>query len=157
LTTIVIRGGICSIHGWRRTGSGARTEDDVSVEHEGPSNPAIEAAYHQLREAAMAYPEATEDFPWGRAAWKVRKKAFFFAGKHGEHMNVSMKLPESSVMALSLPFAEPTGYGLGKSGWVSARIEAGTDSPVALLLEWMDESYRTIAPKKLSKLLADPV
>jgi predicted DNA-binding protein (MmcQ/YjbR family) len=140
----------------KRISSGAQRMEKVSEEHEGPSNPAIETAYNRLRDAAMAYPEATEDFPWGHAAWKVRKKTFFFAGKHGEHMNVTVKLPESSVMALLLPFAEPTGYGLGKSGWVSGRLEATADIPVALLLDWMDESYRAVAPKKLSKLLPDP-
>lgn len=57
-------------------------------------------------------------------------------------------------MALMLPFAEPTGYGLGKSGWVTATFNAGEKAPpVALLKQWLDESYRAIAPKKLVKAL----
>jgi len=48
-----------------------------------------------------------------------------------------------------LPFTEPTGYGLGKSGWVSARFTGPHRPPVALLKAWIDESYRAQAPKKL--------
>ena len=45
-------------------------------------------------------------------------------------------------------FAEPTGYGLGKAGWVSARFEPGDDVPVDLLKQWIDESYAAVAPKR---------
>jgi hypothetical protein len=59
-------------------------------------------------------------------------------------------------VALSLPFAEPTGYGLGKSGWVTARFAAGDDVPVPMLIGWVDESFRAVAPKRLlAKLEAD--
>ena len=47
-----------------------------------------------------------------------------------------------------LPFTKPTGYGLGKSGWVSASFPDG-QIPVDMLKEWIDESYRAQAPKKL--------
>lgn len=63
--------------------------------------------------------------------------------------NVTMKLPVIGKQALALPFAEPTGYGLGKSGWVTASFGPKDKVPVELLEEWMDESYRAIAPKKL--------
>ena len=53
------------------------------------------------------------------------------------------------MVALDLPFASPTGYGLGKSGWVTARFSAGEDVPVPLLREWIAESYRAVAPAKL--------
>jgi hypothetical protein len=48
-----------------------------------------------------------------------------------------------------LPFTEPTAYGLGKSGWVSAKFEKGETLPVELFKAWIDESYRAQAPKKL--------
>lgn len=56
-------------------------------------------------------------------------------------------------IALDLPFAEPTGYGLGKSGGVSARFAKVSEVPLDLLKAWIDESYRAIAPKKLVKML----
>jgi hypothetical protein len=56
-------------------------------------------------------------------------------------------------MALSLPFASPTGYGLGKSGWVTARFTARDKPPVEMLRKWIDESYRAVAPKELVQAL----
>jgi predicted DNA-binding protein (MmcQ/YjbR family) len=48
-----------------------------------------------------------------------------------------------------LPFTEPAGYGLGKSGWVAFRIPRGTQVELELLLQFVEESYRAVAPKKL--------
>jgi len=104
-----------------------------------------------LRALALGYPEAHEDFPWGETVIKVKKKVFLFLGK-GEPFSLSVKLPQSSALALSLPFATPTGYGLGKSGWVTATFEK-RKPPLDLLAAWIDESYRAVAPKKLVKLL----
>ena len=64
-------------------------------------------------------------------------------------LSLSMKLPLSGVGALMLPFAAPTGYGLGKSGWITARFSRGEEIPIGMLGSWLDESYRAIAPKKL--------
>ncbi len=103
-----------------------------------------------LREAGMAYPEVTEDFPWGHRTLKVKGKAFIFMGINGEEgLFLSVKLPQSNGAALMLPFAQPTGYGLGKSGWVSASFGAKDTPPLEMLRQWLDESYRAVAPKKL--------
>jgi predicted DNA-binding protein (MmcQ/YjbR family) len=101
-----------------------------------------------LRAHALSYPEAHEDFPWGERVIKVRGKVFLFLGKH-EGLSLSVKLPGSAGMALGLPFCEPTGYGLGKSGWVTARFAEREKPPVELLQRWIDESYRAVAPRKL--------
>jgi predicted DNA-binding protein (MmcQ/YjbR family) len=106
-----------------------------------------------LRDAAMGYPEAHEEFPWGHRAIKVKKKIFFIVGCNQEGLSLSLKLPESNLSALDRPFTEPTGYGLGKSGWVSAQFGMHESPPMELLLAWIDESYRAIAPKQLVALL----
>lgn len=106
-----------------------------------------------LRDFAMGYPGAHEDFPWGERVVKVNGKVFLFLGK-GEDLSLSVKLPSSRAMALGLPFASPTAYGLGKSGWVSARFGPGEKPPLDLLRAWIDESYRAVAPKKLAASLA---
>jgi predicted DNA-binding protein (MmcQ/YjbR family) len=85
-----------------------------------------------LREFALQYPEAREDFPWGERVAKVRDKVFVFLGRDDEDLGVTVKLPSSGLMALGLPFASPTGYGLGKSGWVTARFGPGDKPPVEL-------------------------
>jgi predicted DNA-binding protein (MmcQ/YjbR family) len=116
----------------------------------------LQDAENRLREIALSFPEVHEDFPWGHRAMKVRKKAFAFMSLSEEGLGISMKLPSSGVLALALPFASPTGYGLGKSGWVSCSFAPGDEIPLELLEEWLAESYRAIAPKKLAARLADP-
>ncbi|RKH09244.1 MmcQ/YjbR family DNA-binding protein [Corallococcus sp. CA053C] len=108
-----------------------------------------------LREHAMSYPEAHEDFPWGHRALKVNDKTFLFMTVDGEKLNLSAKLPDSKDAALTLPFTEPTEYGLGKSGWVSAHFDSASQVPVPVIKAWIDESYRAIAPKKLVALLPE--
>jgi predicted DNA-binding protein (MmcQ/YjbR family) len=102
-----------------------------------------------LREAGLGYPEVTEDFPWGHRTLKVKGKAFVFLTLTGEGLSMSVKLPQSNGAALMMPFAQPTGYGLGKSGWVSASFGARDTPPLEMLRKWLDESYRAVAPKKL--------
>lgn len=115
----------------------------------------LQDAEDRLREIALSFPEVHEDFPWGHRAMKVRKKAFaFIALSEEEGLGISLKLPSSGVLALALPFASPTGYGLGKSGWVTYRFAEGDEIPFELLEEWLEESYRAIAPKRLSAKLA---
>ena len=110
----------------------------------------------KVRASALAYPEAWEDFPWGESVVKVRKKVFVFLGHPDDPkvaFGLSVKLPESQDFALTLPYTEPTGYGLGKAGWVSATFTKGMKPELDLLLEWVDESYRAVAPKTLVKRL----
>jgi hypothetical protein len=57
--------------------------------------------------------------------------------------------------ALMQPFAAPTGYGLGKSGWVTASFTKKEKVPVALLGAWLRESYLAVAPKKIGARLRD--
>ena len=99
-----------------------------------------------LRAFALALPGAYEDYPWGERVAKVKKKVFVF---FGAGLSMSVKLPLSNDAALAPPFAEPTGYGLGKSGWVSITYPTSQALPVEMMQAWIEESYRSIAPKKL--------
>ncbi|MCY0990773.1 MmcQ/YjbR family DNA-binding protein [Nannocystis sp. ILAH1] len=114
---------------------------------------AVGAGAEQVRALALAYPQTVEEFPWGHTAVKVGGKAFLFMGGEGGTLTLSVKLPASHGAALLLPFASPTGYGLGKSGWVTASFPTGAPLPIGLLAEWLEESYRAVAPKKLSALV----
>ena len=115
----------------------------------------FESVELELRDYAITFPETTEDHPWGHRALKVKGKSFLFLGgeKNPAELSLSVKLPNSRDLALDLPFAEPTGYGLGKSGWVTARFDKVAGIPLDLLKGWIEESYRAIAPKKLVKAL----
>ncbi len=102
---------------------------------------------------ALSLPGAYEDQPWGEEVAKVRGKIFVFLGESTSR-RMTVKLDESHGHALSIEGAEPTGYGLGKSGWVTVPLRAaGVD--LALLRDWIEESYRIVAPKRLVAELDD--
>jgi predicted DNA-binding protein (MmcQ/YjbR family) len=117
---------------------------------------AANARDQELRGYAMALPGAYEDYPWGERVAKVGKKVFAFFGTGQGGVSLSVKLPESSTVALMLPFTAPTGYGLGKSGWVTASFEPNEVPPLDMLREWIEESYRAVAPKKLVATMGIP-
>jgi len=110
-----------------------------------PANPA-EAA---LRTYALSLPHATEHFPWGHRVAKVNGKVFIIMGGSTGKLTASMKLPQSAAAALETGFCEPTGYGLGNSGWVTATFEGRDKVPLGMLRAWIRESYLAVAPKKI--------
>lgn len=116
----------------------------------------VQKAAKALLRFALDLPEAWEDHPWGETVAKVRKKVFVFMG-HPDHnqddLVFSVKLPESGVDLLDRPEAEPSGYGLGKHGWVSVRFSPGSVPDLEEMTGWIEESYRSVAPKKLVKEL----
>ena len=106
---------------------------------------------NRLRAFALDLPGAWEDHPWGETVAKVGKKVFVFLGVPADDgsLSLSVKLPDSGEEALTMSFTQPTGYGLGKAGWVSSSFAPGEQPPLDILCDWIEESYRTIAPKKL--------
>jgi predicted DNA-binding protein (MmcQ/YjbR family) len=105
-----------------------------------------------LLKHALSMPEAYEDHPWGETVVKVNKKIFVFLGME-VGAGIGLKLPVSGHFALQHAYAVPTGYGMGKHGWVSINLTAEDRPQQGLLLEWIEESYRAIAPKKLGTRL----
>ena len=115
---------------------------------------ATDKVLHELRAFGLAYPGAHTKSPWpGHLDLAVNDKTFAYLSIEGEPFGISCKLPRSAEVALLLPFCKPTAYGLGKSGWVSASFPEDKALPVEMLKEWIDESYRAQAPKKLLKQL----
>jgi predicted DNA-binding protein (MmcQ/YjbR family) len=111
----------------------------------------IQKAAETLRTFALSLPGAKEEFPWGERVVKVNKKVFVFMGKKDDpdYLGLGVKLPHSGTAALEHSFTEPAGYGMGKHGWVSVKLMPGDELPVDLLLSWIEESYRAVAPKRL--------
>ena len=81
---------------------------------------------------------------------KVSNRIFMFLGIAEDPSNLAMtvKLDESHEQALFVPGAAPTGYGLGRSGWVTVPLR-DTTPPLDVLKDWVEESYRRIAPEHL--------
>lgn len=107
-------------------------------------------AADSLRAFGLTYPETGLKSPWpGHADLAVRDRTFAYLSLAGEPFSLSCKLPFSSAEALDMPFVTPAGYGLGKSGWVTATWPDDGIDPMAMFRSWIDESYRAQAPKKL--------
>ena len=106
----------------------------------------------ELRAFALAYPGAEIKSPWpGHEDVAVKGKTFVYLRPEGHPFSISCKLPFTGEEALELPWTEPTGYGLGKSGWVSADPPQDALPDAAFFKAWIDESYRAQAPKSLVK------
>lgn len=112
------------------------------------------AVVDSLEEFALSLPEAWPDSPWGDRVVKVGKKIFVFLSRSdATRPSATFKLPDSRDHALSYPEAFPTGYGLGKHGWVTVMIDAVPPEEHEVLLDFVEESYRAVATKTLVKRL----
>lgn len=73
----------------------------------------VKQAGQRLIKFALTYPESVLEHPWGHNAVKVNGRMFATFG--GEANG-----PKVFSLSVKPPWVEPTGYGLGKSGWVTA-------------------------------------
>lgn len=109
------------------------------------------AIENELLEFAATFPGASVETPWDHSVVKVRGKVFvFFGGAAGpqDMLSMTVKLPVSSEMALTLPGAERAGYGLGKSGWIAYRQASAAAVDIRTCKGWIAQSYRVAAPRK---------
>ena len=112
------------------------------------------AAERALIAYAMTFPGAWTDHPWEHTVVKVGKKIFVFFGGDAaapDVLSMTVKLPVSCEMALTLSYVEKAGHGLWKSGWVHAQQRSGDDLDLETFRGWIDQSYAAVAPRKLLK------
>lgn len=117
------------------------------------------AARTALRKYALTFDGAHEDHPWGENVTKTRNnKVFAFFGMEDDTSDlvVGVKLTRSLLYARSLPYVEPMGYGLGKSGWCTVKKPPTGAVDVALMKDWVAESFAAIAPKARATRAARP-
>jgi predicted DNA-binding protein (MmcQ/YjbR family) len=116
-------------------------------------------AWAQVRAFALGLPHAVEDLPWGELVVKIdypRRRMgnglvygpmFLWLGNK-DATAVSVKLKASYDQAVAVGGATPmTMSGLGQWGWLTVPLD-GAD--LDLLCDWVDESYRNVAPRKLA-------
>jgi hypothetical protein len=122
---------------------------------------ASEQAWDEVRGFALGLPAAEADFPWGETVIKVRRKPgippWRKEGVHGPMFlwmgqrdvaapSVCVKLTRAYEEAVAVAGATPTTIsGLGQWGWLTVRLSA---VDVALLSDWVEESYRNVAPRR---------
>jgi predicted DNA-binding protein (MmcQ/YjbR family) len=107
----------------------------------------------RLEKFSLDLPGAWSDMPWGdERVTKVGAKIFAFWGTD-EDPGLTVKLPDSNDHGLRFRGATPSSYGLGRHGWVTIPLRGVTGSDAEILVDFVEESYRAVAPKKLVKEL----
>ena len=110
----------------------------------------LEQMVDRLPEALRVDIEAWD----GEPTFRVRGKNFIFTNK--DATGISVKLAKEEAAALvDEGLAEPTGYGLGRHGWVSIELGTPDDSQWQQIEEWVRTSYTLVAPKRLAKLVLE--
>lgn len=113
--------------------------------------------WDRVRAFALSFPNAFEDFPWGVPAVKVATGSkwpplFVWLGARDADVHaVYVKLTASYEQAVAIAGAFPTTMS-GVGQWSRLTVPLPV-SDVDLLLDWIDESYRNVAPKRLVRLL----
>jgi predicted DNA-binding protein (MmcQ/YjbR family) len=108
----------------------------------------LEGIVARLPEAVRVDIEA-----WGgEPTFRVAGKNFIFASTDARTITVKLTRDEAAAVVATDPEVVPTGYGLGRSGWVSITV---TSRPSAArwreLEEWIRTSYTLVAPKGLAR------
>ncbi|HEV7886277.1 MAG TPA: MmcQ/YjbR family DNA-binding protein [Acidimicrobiales bacterium] len=92
----------------------------------------------------------------GEPTFRVNDKNFIFASPDAAGISVKLPKEEAAAVVATDPQAEPTGYGLGRHGWVSVTIEPDADDERwQQIEEWVRTSYTLVAPKRLAKIVLD--
>jgi predicted DNA-binding protein (MmcQ/YjbR family) len=108
----------------------------------------LEAMVARLPEAQRVDIEAWD----GEPTFRVRGKNFVFTNKEASGLSVKLPKEEAAAVVATDPGAEPTGYGLGRHGWVSVEVGPSPDAARwEQVEEWVRTSYTLVAPKTLAK------
>ena len=88
----------------------------------------------------------------GEPTFRVRGKNFVFSDPTGRNISVKLQKLEAEAVVATDADATPTGYGLGKHGWVSVALPAKVSAARWVQVEeWIRTSYTLVAPKRLAK------
>ena len=113
----------------------------------------LEQIVARLPEAVRVDIEAWD----GEPTFRVNGKNFVFASPEGTGLSVKLTKEEAEAVVATDPDVEPTGYGLGKHGWVSITLpKKPSEARWREVEEWIRTSYTLVAPKKLARLVLPP-
>src|SRR5476651_2836104 len=77
----------------------------------------------------------------GEPTFRVRNKNFVFTDQAVSRMSVKLPVDEAAAVVATDPGAQPTGYGLGRYGWVSVVVGPADKGRWQLVEEWVRTSY----------------
>lgn len=107
----------------------------------------------RLRDICLALPEA-EEKPFGghtAPSFRVRDKLFLMTSEDGQYITFKAGLGVQQALVTSDPGRFFVPAYVGSKGWVGARLDVEQDWDE--LTELIHDSYRLIAPKRLSAQL----
>jgi predicted DNA-binding protein (MmcQ/YjbR family) len=112
----------------------------------------LEAIVARLPEAVRVDIEAWD----GEPTFRVNGKNFVFASHDAGSLTVKLPKEEAAAVVATDDSASPSGYGLGRHGWVSVTVgdDAG-DGRWEQVEEWVRTSYTLVAPKRLARRVLD--
>jgi predicted DNA-binding protein (MmcQ/YjbR family) len=114
----------------------------------------------RLSKICLALPEATRQMHGDHASFRVRKKvfAYFLDNHHGDGivaLSCKMSLGENHELVAMDPKRFYIPAYIGPRGWIGVRLDVKS-------VDWNDvrdfviESYKLVAPKRLAALAATP-
>jgi predicted DNA-binding protein (MmcQ/YjbR family) len=113
----------------------------------------------RLEKIVSGLPEAVrvDIEAWGgEPTFRVRGKNFVFCHPEGRSISVKLPMEEAAAVVGSDPDVEPTGYGMGRHGWISCQLPARPSADRwCEVEEWIRTSYTLVAPKKLAQVVLD--
>ena len=93
----------------------------------------------------------------GEPTFRVGGKNFVFTSPDASSITVKLPPDEAAAVVATDPHASPTGYGLGRHGWVSIRLPGRMSAERwREVEEWVRISYSLVAPRRLAKQVFDP-
>ena len=112
----------------------------------------LERIVAQLPEA-----ERVDIAEWGdHPSFRVRGKNFVFSDAEARHLSVKLTREEAAAVVATDPATAPTGYGLGRHGWIDVAVPASADRERwREIREWIRTSYTLVAPKRLARLVQE--
>ena len=112
----------------------------------------LEAIVARLPEAERVDIAAWGDVP----TFRVNGKNFVFSDQSAHHLSLKLPQDEAAAVVATDPSAEPSGYGLGRHGWISLTLDGATDDATwDQVEEWVRTSYTLVAPKRLARLVLE--
>ena len=113
------------------------------------------STFERIEKLALSLPEAqrVDIEAWGgEPTFRVRGKNFVFANPEGTTVTLKLSKDEAEAVVATVEGALPTGYGLGRHGWISVELSKRLSGERwQELEEWILTSYTLVAPKTLAR------
>jgi predicted DNA-binding protein (MmcQ/YjbR family) len=107
--------------------------------------------------ARLPEAERVDIAEWGdHPTFRVRGKNFVFSDQAATSLSLKLPKEEAAAVVATDPTVTPSGYGLGRHGWISLTVDAGADDDRwQQLEEWVRTSFTLVAPKKLARTVLE--